>query len=115
MKTYEALGRAVAIAAIGIGLGKGLSILTGCVSRDPIGIVYPPKQEVNPAAASALVVIVQDEASGRWKWQATAKNNQPVAESEQDFATADAARDNYVLTRQILEAHPAPTISNLKL
>ena len=77
--------------------------------------MYPPKREVNPAAASALVVIVQDEASGRWIWLATAKNNQAVAASEQDFATPDAARENYELTRQILEAHPAPTISNLKL
>lgn len=91
-----------------------MMLLTACgcqTDREPIGIVYPPSRVDVPRA-----VVVQIEATGRWVWQITADNNRLIAQSEQDFATAPAAMENYRDVRASMTAWPdAEPISNLKL
>jgi predicted small lipoprotein YifL len=82
----------------------------GCKTPAPVGIVYPPTRTDVPRA-----VAVQIESTGRWIWEISANNNQPIARSEQDFATAPAAMENYRDVRASMIAWPDAEVSTLKL
>jgi hypothetical protein len=90
-----------------------LLMLTACgckTPREPIGIVCPPTRADVPRA-----VAVQIESTGRWIWEISANNNQPIARSEQDFESAPAALENYRDVRASMIAWPDAEVSTLKL
>lgn len=88
------------IIGFSVGLMATIYFTAGCKSAPDAEVKHLPRQPY----------VVQNDATGLWKWQYVSSNNFLVVESLGEYGSPKEAADNYRAAREALSTFPDPRI-----